>query len=61
MLATLYVASSLDLVALDSSIPTGGFHLGTLSIEGPSAIMRIVLDTVAISRDVKGTSCEELG
>jgi hypothetical protein len=35
MLATLCVISSLDLVALGGSDPTGEFHLGTLSICRP--------------------------
>jgi hypothetical protein len=39
MLATLYVASSLALVALSGSDPTGGFSLGTLSFIGLSAIV----------------------
>jgi hypothetical protein len=61
MLATLCVASSFTLVALGGSVPTGGFHLGTLSVAGPSTIMGPILDTVVVSHDVEGTSCEELG
>jgi hypothetical protein len=61
ILATLCVASSLALVALGGSVPTGGFHLRTISIAGPSTIMGHVLDTVVVSHDVEGTSCEELG
>jgi hypothetical protein len=61
MLSTLCVASCLSLFALAGSDPTGGFHLGTLSIAGPSLIMGPILDMVAISRDVEGTSCEEMG
>jgi hypothetical protein len=61
LLFTLCVASSLALVALGSSDLTSGFCLGTLSFAGPSPIIGPILDTVAISRDVKGTSCKELG
>jgi hypothetical protein len=48
MLATLCVTSSLALFPLRGSDPTGRFHLGTLSIAAPSAIVRPVLDTVAV-------------
>jgi hypothetical protein len=58
MLATLCVASSLT---LGGSEPTGGFHLGTLSFACLSAIMGLILDTVAVSHDVEGVSYEELG
>jgi hypothetical protein len=61
MLGTLYVARSLALVDLGGSDPTGGFHLRTLSIGSPSAIVGPVLHTVAISCDVMGTSYEESG
>jgi hypothetical protein len=61
MLATLCVESSFALVALGGSDPTGGFRLGTLSVAGPSTIVEPVLDLVAISCDVEGASCEELG
>jgi hypothetical protein len=39
MVSTLSVALSLALGALGSSDPTSEFHLGTLSIAGPSAIV----------------------
>jgi hypothetical protein len=45
----------------NSSDPIGGFHLRTLSVASPSAIMGPILDTVVISHDVEGVSCEELG
>jgi hypothetical protein len=61
MLATLCVTSSLAPVALDDSNPTNGFRLGTLSVAGPSAIVGPILDTIAVSRNVEGASCEELG
>jgi hypothetical protein len=61
MLATLCVTLSLALVALGSSDPTGRFHLGTLSVAGFSANVGPILDTVAVSCGVEGTSCEELG
>jgi hypothetical protein len=61
MLATLCVTSSLALVALGGRDPTSGFHLETLSVAGPSAIARPILDTLVVSHDVEGTSCEELG
>jgi hypothetical protein len=54
LLATPCAASSLALVALGGSNPTGRFA-------GPSAIVRSILDMVAISRDVESASCEELG
>jgi hypothetical protein len=61
MLATPCVILSLALSTLGGSNPTGGFHLGTLSIAGPSAIMGPILDSIAVSRDVEGMLCEELG
>jgi hypothetical protein len=60
MMATLCVASSLALVALYGSDLTGGFCLRTQSVAGPSTIMGPILDTVDVSRDVEGVSCEEL-
>jgi hypothetical protein len=59
MLATVCVALSLALVALGSSDSTSGFHLGTLSVAGPSTIVGPVLDTVVVSCDVERTLCEE--
>jgi hypothetical protein len=56
-----FVASSLTLVAQGGSDLISGFHLGTLSVAGPSAIVGLVLYTVAVSRDVEGVSCEDLG
>jgi hypothetical protein len=61
MLATLCVTSSLALVALGGPDPTGGFHLGTLSVACPSAIVEPILNTVVISHDVEGVSCEDVG
>jgi hypothetical protein len=61
MLATLCVTSALALVALGGSNLTAGFHLGTLSVVGPSTIVVPILDTVAISLDVEGRSCDALG
>jgi hypothetical protein len=61
MLATLYVTLSLSLIALGGSNPTGGFHLGTLSVVGPLIIMGPVLDMVVVSCNVEGASCDELG
>jgi hypothetical protein len=60
MMATICVTLSLALFSLCGSDPTGRFHLGTLSICRPSAIMGPAFDTVAISRDLEGASCEEL-
>jgi hypothetical protein len=61
MLATLCVASSLTLFALGGSDPTGGFHLGTLRVAGPSAIMGPILDTIVVYHNVEGALYEELG
>jgi hypothetical protein len=61
LLATLYVASSLALFALGSSDLTGGFCLRTLIYCMPTTIVGPILDTVVVSRDVEGASCEELG
>jgi hypothetical protein len=61
MLATLCVSSALALVTLGGSNLTAGFHLGTLSVVGPSTIVVPILDTVAISLDVEGRSYEALG
>jgi hypothetical protein len=61
MLATICVTSSLFLVALRDFDLTGRFHLGTLSFAGPLVIVRPILDMVAISHDVEGASCVELG
>jgi hypothetical protein len=57
MLITLYVTSSLPLFSLGDSDPTGIFHLRTLSVVGPSAIMEPILEMVAVSHDVEGVSC----
>jgi hypothetical protein len=61
MLPTLCVASSLALFAMGGSDLTGGFHLGTLSVGGPLAIVGPILDTVVITLNVEGALCEELG
>jgi hypothetical protein len=61
MLVTLCIASSLALVVLGDSDLIGGFHLRTLSVEHPSAIMGPILDMIVVSHDVEGVSCEELG
>jgi hypothetical protein len=53
MLATLYVASSLALVALGGPDLTGGFRLGTLRVVDTSAIMGPALDTVVVSCNVR--------
>jgi hypothetical protein len=50
--AILCVASSLALVALGDSDSIGGFCLQTLSFHSPMAIMRPILDTVAISHNI---------
>jgi hypothetical protein len=60
-LTTHYVALSLTLFALGSSDLTDRFHLRTLSICRPSAIMGPMLDTFVVSLDAEGASCEELG
>jgi hypothetical protein len=56
LLSTLYVA----LFALGGADSTGGFCLRTLSNSRPTTIVRHILDTVAISHTVDGTSCKEL-
>jgi hypothetical protein len=61
MLATLCVTSSLALVAPSGYDPTGGFHFGILSIAGPLAIVGLVMDTIAISHDLEGVSCDDMG
>jgi hypothetical protein len=61
LLATLCVASSLALFALGYSDLTGGFCLRTLSCHRPTTIVGPILDTIVVSHDVEGTSCEELG
>jgi hypothetical protein len=60
LLATLCVASSLALFTQGSADPTGEFCLRILSYCRPTAIMRLVLDMVAVSCDVVGTLCEDL-
>jgi hypothetical protein len=59
--ATLCVTSSLVLFSLGGSDPTGGFHLGIISVAGPSAILGPILDTVAVSCNVEGASFDKLG
>jgi hypothetical protein len=59
LLATLCVASSLTLVALDGSDSTGGFYLQTLSFGRPHNNCGTHFDMVAISHDVEGASYEE--
>jgi hypothetical protein len=60
VLATLCVALSLSLFALGGSNPTGRFYLRTMSFTGPSAIMGLVWDSVAISCVViVGAMCKE--
>jgi hypothetical protein len=60
MLATLCVASSLAMVALDSSDLTGGFCLGTLSFAGPLTIVGPIWDMISVSCAViAGVMCEE--
>jgi hypothetical protein len=61
LLATLCVALSLALFAQGSTDPTGGFYLQTLSYCRHTSIMGPVLDTVVVSHDVVGASCEKLG
>jgi hypothetical protein len=56
---TLCVSSSLALVALGGSDPTGGFHLQTLSFGRPHGNHGTIFDTFAVSRDVEGTSYKE--
>jgi hypothetical protein len=58
MLATLCVTSSLALVALGGSDPTGMFHLGTLSVGRPLGNHGDFFYTVAVSRDVEGALYE---
>jgi hypothetical protein len=54
-------ASSLILFAQGGAELTGGFCLKTLSYCGPTSIMGPILNTVVVSHDVAGVSCEELG
>jgi hypothetical protein len=61
LLATLYVTSSLTLFTWGGGDPNGEFCLRTLICCRPTAILGPILDTVVISHDVEGTSCEELG
>jgi hypothetical protein len=61
VLATLYVALSLALFALSSTDSAGRLSLRTLSFGRPTTIVRLILDTVAISHDVEGTTCGESG
>jgi hypothetical protein len=59
LLTTLCVASPLALFARGGADLTAGFCLRTMSYHRPMAIVGPVLDTVAISHDVVGTSCDE--
>jgi hypothetical protein len=61
LLATLCVASSLALFAWGDAGLADGFCLWTQSYCRPMRIVGTILDTVAISCDVVGTSWEELG
>jgi hypothetical protein len=61
LLATLCVALSLALFTLGGTDPTDEFCLRTLCYSRPTTIVGPVLDTVAISRAIVGTLCEELG
>jgi hypothetical protein len=61
LLATLCVASSLALFTWGGADPTGGFCIRTLSYSRPMANMGPILDMVAVSHDLAGASCEELG
>jgi hypothetical protein len=61
VLATLYVALSLTLFALGSAESAGRFSLRTLSFGRPTIIVRLILDTVAVSHDVEGMTCGESG
>jgi hypothetical protein len=54
-------ASSLILFAQGGAELTGEFCLKTLSYCGPTSIMGAILNTVVVSHDVAGVSCEELG
>jgi hypothetical protein len=49
------------LFAQGGTDPTGGYCIRTLSICRQTEIMGPILDTVAISRDVVGAPCKELG
>jgi hypothetical protein len=60
LLATLYVTLSLALFALGDVDPTEGFCLRTLSYCRLMTMVGPILDTVAVSREVVGASCEEL-
>jgi hypothetical protein len=61
-LATVCVALSLALFALDGANSVGGFHLRTLSIGRPKPIMGPILDMVVISYvAIWGMMCEESG
>jgi hypothetical protein len=46
-------------VALGGAEPAGEFCLRTLVFIRPTTIVGPILDTVAVSRDVAGTMCEE--
>jgi hypothetical protein len=60
LLATICVASSLTLVALDSSDPSNGFLLRTLSFSKPSTIEGPIGDTTSVSlAGAVGAICEE--
>jgi hypothetical protein len=59
LVATLCVALSLALFALDVTDLTSGFCLRTLCYRKPMTIMGPVLNTVVVSHVVEGTLCEE--
>jgi hypothetical protein len=61
LLATICVASSLAPVAPNGSDLTGRFRLRALSIGRPLDNSGPILDTIVVSHDVEGTSCEVLG
>jgi hypothetical protein len=60
MLATLCVTSSLAQFIRGGVDQASGFCLKTLSCCRPTAIVGPILDTIIVSHDVMGTSCEEL-
>jgi hypothetical protein len=61
LLVTLCVTSSLALFARGGASQTGAFCLRTMSYCRPTAIVGPIFDTVVVSCDVAGASCDELG
>jgi hypothetical protein len=61
LLANLCVTLSLNLFALGGTESIGGFCLRTLSYSRPTTTTGPILDMVAVSRIVVGTSWDELG